>query len=250
MLRAKIQTLTGKERLTKVADGVYTLDGREYWVKEKRWLKDNGIHYKRIKTTDMEKRVFDMEFRQLDNKDVEGSAALFNVLSEDLGGFREQIAPGAFNDVLNDDVRALMNHDPNLILARTNAGTLTLEVTADGLMYRYTDPDTSYSNDLRKSMKRGDVTQSSFAFSVAEDDWEDVNDELIRTIIKFKRLYDVSPVTYPAYPDTTVATRAMEMRKADQEKTALEEKQKADAKKELIEKELQLRQMALSDNKN
>jgi len=230
-----------------VADGVYTLEQREYWVKDKRWLKDNGIHYKRIKTTDMEKRVFDMEFRQLDNNDVEGSAALFNTLSDDLGGFREQIAPGAFNDVLDDDVRALMNHDPNLILGRTKSGTLTLELTVDGLMYRYSDPDTTYSQDLRKSMKRGDVTQSSFAFSVAEDDWEEVDDQLVRTITKFKRLYDVSPVTYPAYPDTTVATRSMDMRKADLEATALDEKNKADAELEIIKREEQLRSMALSD---
>jgi len=247
MLRAKIQTLTGKERLTKVDEGVYSLEGREYWVKDKRWLKDHGIHYKRIKSTDMEKRVINMEFRQLDNNDVEGSAALFNVLSEDLGGFREQIAPGAFTDVMGDDVRALMNHDPNLILGRTTSNTLSINQTDDGLMYRYSDPDTTYSNDLRKSMKRGDVTQSSFAFSVAEDSWDEVDGDTIRTILKFKRLYDVSPVTYPAYPDTTVATRSMEMRKADKEANALQEKQAEELRKEELQREEQLRSLILSD---
>jgi len=197
----------------------------------------------------MEKRVLNTEFRELGDNTVEGYAALFNTLSEDLGGFREQIAPGAFDEILDDDIRALINHDPNLILGRTKSGTLQVETDERGFRYKYSDPDTSYSVDLKKSMKRGDVSQSSFAFSVAEDgdDWEERDGKLTRTILKFKRLYDVSPVTYPAYPDTTVATRALEMRKADQEKTALEEKQKKEAQKELIEKELQLRQYALSD---
>ena len=249
MLRAKIQTLTGKEVLSKVADGVYTLEQREYWVKDKRWLKDNGIHYKRIKTTDMEKRVFNTEFRELEDNSVEGQAALFNSLSEDLGGFYEQIAPGAFDGVLQDDIRALMNHDPNLILGRTKSGTLNVDVDDKAFNYRYSDPDTTYSNDLRKSMKRGDITQSSFAFSIADggDKWEKVGDRLIRTITKFARIFDVSPVTYPAYPDTTVATRSMDMRKADLEATALDEKNKADAELEIIKREEQLRSMALSD---
>jgi len=249
MIRAKIKTLTGSEKLTKVDDGIYSLEGNEYWITRsdaKEWLKDKGIHWKRIKSTDMEKRLLTTEFRELDGNNVEGYAALFNTLSEDLGGFKERIAPGAFEGVENDDIRALMNHDPNLILGRTTAGTLQVEQDEKGFRYRYSDPETTYSQDLRKSMKRGDVNQSSFAFSVKEDNWEEVDDVLIRTIIKFERLYDVSPVTYPAYPDTTVATRSMEMIKADKEKTALDEKRKKDIEKEQLEREQILRNLTLS----
>lgn len=248
MIRAQIQTLTGKEKLSKVAEGVYSLEGKEYWVEDRQWLKDNGIHYKRIKSTDMEKRVLNTEFREFEGT-TEGFAAVFNSTSEDLGGFIERIAPGAFDNVLNDDVRALINHDPNMILGRTTSGTLQIEQTEEGLRYSYTDPDTTYSNDLKKSMKRGDVTQSSFSFSIADggDEWEQRDGKLIRTITKFGRLYDVSPVTYPAYPDTTVATRSLEMRKADEEKTALELKQKEEIKKDEIKREEILRSLALSD---
>lgn len=142
---------------------------------------------------------------------ISGYAAVFNSLSENLGGFREQIAPGAFDDVLTDDVRALFNHDPNHILGRNGAGTLRLSIDAKGLKYEIDPPDTQTARDLIVSMKRGDVDQSSFAFTVENDDWnEDDDGRVIRTITKFKRLYDVSPVTYPAYTDATVGLRHLE----------------------------------------
>ena len=107
----------------------------------------------------------------------------------------------------NPDVRGLFNHDPNLVLGRTLAGTLTLEDNPPtGLRYIIDPPDVSYANDLRVSMERGDVNQSSFAFRIARggDVWEEDEESglLIRTITKFSGLYDMSPVTYPAYPST------------------------------------------------
>lgn len=159
-----------------------------------------------------ETRLGSIEIRNDDGENrIAGYAAVFDKLSENLGGFREKIAPGAFDPVINDDVRALIDHQSHLILGRTCAKTLQLEIDATGLHYRIDPPDTQYAKDLTESIKRGDVTQSSFAFWVDEDSWDEDDDgRVIRTIKKFKRLYDVSPVTYPAYPDTTVAARSME----------------------------------------
>lgn len=150
---------------------------------------------------------------------IRGYAAKFNVLSENLGGFREQIAPGAFDKVLDNDVRALFNHDENMILGRTLSGTVRLFADATGLGYEVDLPDTQYARDLAVSIERGDVSQSSFAFSVdyRGDDWSE-NDEgvIIRTINAVKRLYDVSPVTYPAYPDATIGMRSLQAWKTQQ----------------------------------
>jgi uncharacterized protein len=140
---------------------------------------------------------------------IVGHGIVYNVLSDNLGGFREVVAEGAATDVLasNPDVRGLFNHNPDLVLGRTLAGTMALEDDPPvGLRYIIDPPNVSYANDLRVSMDRGDVNQSSFAFRVARggDTWEEDPDSglLIRTIIKFSGLYDMSPVTYPAYPTT------------------------------------------------
>jgi HK97 family phage prohead protease len=160
----------------------------------------------------IERRTFGMEFRaDEESGKVTGYGAVFDSLSENLGGFRETIAPGAFDGVLEDDVVALINHDPNLLLARTSSGTLKLDVDSAGLRYAFDISEASYAKDLAISLKRGDIKQSSFAFSVDQDTWkEDDDGRIIRTIVKVARLYDVSPVTYPAYPDTSVALRGFE----------------------------------------
>ena len=143
---------------------------------------------------------------------IRGYAAKFNANSENLGGFVEIIAPGAFDDVLGDDVRALFNHDANLILGRTKSGTCKIGVDATGLWYEITPPDTNTARDLMVSLKRGDVDQSSFAFSVSRDGqtWDETTGTLTRTVLKVAKLYDVSPVTYPAYPDTEASARTLE----------------------------------------
>ena len=165
-----------------------------------------------------ERRCFKTELKIERRKDgsvsVEGHAAIFNVMSENLGGFREVIHEGAFDDVLNDDVRALFNHDSNLILGRT-PNTLSISVDKRGLVYSYESPDTTYAKDLLISLERSDVNQSSFGFNVASiDGAEWVEDEetgaLTRHIKKFSRLFDVSPVTFAAYPQTDVAKRSLD----------------------------------------
>ena len=159
-----------------------------------------------------ETRIGTVEVREQDNEQhISGYAAVFDTLSDNLGGFREKILPDAFDDVMNDDVRALFNHETHLILGRTTSDTLQLDLDETGLQYTIDPPDTQYARDLIKSIKRRDITQSSFAFRVEDDKWEEDDDgRLIRTIKKFKRLYDISPVTYAAYPDTAVAIRSMD----------------------------------------
>jgi uncharacterized protein len=144
-----------------------------------------------------------------------GYAAKFNSLSEDLGGFKERIAPGFFDKVLGHDVRVLKNHDPHYLLGRTLSGTAKIGVDETGLWYEYTDPGTSYSKDLSISIERKDLTQSSFAFNLdysnnTADKWEKGTDgKWVRTLLEAAALYDVSPVTYPAYTDTSVASRGL-----------------------------------------
>lgn len=168
----------------------------------------------------IEKRVHKIELRadpnaasDTESRTVVGYAAVFNRNSEDMG-FIEIIEPGAFADAIGvSDVRALFNHDPSLILARTASNTLRIQEDSIGLRYEFDLPATTVGNDLLISLRRGDVNQSSFAFSVKEQAWNseklDNGDvRYTRIIKKVERLYDVSPVTYPAYPDTTVAMRS------------------------------------------
>ena len=144
-----------------------------------------------------------------------GYAAMFGELSEDLGGFRERVAPGAFSKGLGAaDVRALFNHDETLILGRTKAKTLSIAEDERGLRVEVTPPDTQAARDVIESVRRGDVDQMSFGFRTIKDDWEEVDGELIRTLVEV-RLFDVSPVVFPAYPQTDIAVRSMDAWKAE-----------------------------------
>jgi len=144
---------------------------------------------------------------------IRGHASVFDQISENLGWFREIISPGAFDSVLGDDVRALFNHDPNRILGRTSANTARIGVDELGLWYEADLADTSANRELVTAIERGDVSQSSFGFRVAfrGDEWDENEDGVfIRTITKISNLYDVSPVTFPAYPQTDVARRSFD----------------------------------------
>ena len=145
-----------------------------------------------------------------DRKKIAGHAAVFNSLSEEIWGFREKIAPGAFKDALGrSDIRALLNHDPNYVLGRTKSGTVRAWEDETGLAVEIAPPSTRWADDLLVSIGRGDISQMSFAFRVAEDDWETVDGVDRRTILRFDEIFDVSAVTYPAYPETDVALRSM-----------------------------------------
>ena len=146
-----------------------------------------------------------------DNKPViKGYAARFNSLSEDLGYFKEIIMPGAFRKTINDgaDVRALFNHDPNFVIGRTKSGTLRIAEDDKGLFIEATPPETTWAKDLVTSIKRGDVDQMSFGFKTVKDNKRIDNGQNIRELLEVK-LFDVSPVTYPAYPQTSVVARSL-----------------------------------------
>lgn len=142
---------------------------------------------------------------------IAGYAALFNVWSQDLGGFVEQITPGFFLSVLDHDIRGLWQHDPAFVLGRTTNGTLRLFEDGTGLQVSIKPPESQWARDALVSLRRGDVNQMSFGFEVEADHWERPSEETggisRRTLIRAKRLYDVSPVTFPAYPQTSVSVR-------------------------------------------
>jgi len=136
---------------------------------------------------------------------VEGYASNFDV-EYDLGYFKETVARGAFDGVMEDDVRFLLNHT-GAPLARTTNGTLELSVDDQGLKYRAALADTQDGRDLYKLIKRGDISQSSFAFTIEADEWSE--DRSTRTITKVGKLLDTSAVTYPASPTASVYARNM-----------------------------------------
>ena len=143
---------------------------------------------------------------------IVGYAAVFNSLSDDLGGFREKIDPGAFKKALKkSDTRMLKNHNADYVLGRKSAGTLKLKEDDNGLRIENLPPDTQWAKDLMISIDRGDINQMSFGFIIKEDKWEEKEGkETIRTLVKIAELPDVSPVTFPAYQNTEVALRSME----------------------------------------
>lgn len=168
----------------------------------------------------IERRDYTIEGLAVDETEaphIRGYAAVFDSESQplmEMGGqtFVERVAPGAFaSSIDGGDVRALWNHDPNYVLGRTTAETLRLGEDEHGLAVDILPPDTSWARDLMVSMKRGDVNQMSFGFQVVRDQWEtekaDGQVRNVRTLLEV-RLYDVSPVTFPAYTATSVGVRS------------------------------------------
>lgn len=144
---------------------------------------------------------------------LEGSAALFDTWTELWPGMRERIMPGFFAGAQGQDVRVLVNHDPNLLLGRTGSGTADLVPLQDGLGYRVRlDPQDDDAMRWHRRIARGDVDGCSFSFTVAKDNWYTDDDGVMcRDLVECGTLYDVGPVTFPAYPQTTVSARALRM---------------------------------------
>jgi len=145
---------------------------------------------------------------------IRGYAIRFNVPSQDLGGFREYIAPEAVDRTLNEglDVRALVDHDTGKVLGRTRSGTLILRKDAQGLRTEIDpDPDISYAGDIMRAVARGDVSGMSFAFRTLEDEWDYEGKIPTRTVTDM-RISEVSVVTFPAYvqTDVQVAQRSLQ----------------------------------------
>ena len=163
----------------------------------------------------MERRTFPFMEARVESEDnkpkIRGYAAVFDKWSVDLCGYREIIRQGAFSNAIGkSDVRALFNHDPNFVLGRNKSGTLSLVEDKKGLAIEISPPDTTLVNDMvLEPMRRKDITQMSFAFKVKDDVWGTENKQNYREILEVEELFDVSPVTYPAYPQTNVGVRSI-----------------------------------------
>lgn len=159
-----------------------------------------------VRNTNFEIRAIEPESRT-----VTGYALVFNTESTGISGFTEVIAPTALDGVLErSDVLCLLNHNEDKgVLARSNkgSGSLTLEVDEQGLKYTFDAPNTALGDELLEGLKRGDITVSSFAFTVADggDSWTKRDDgTYLRTINTISELFDVSPVYRAAYDATSV----------------------------------------------
>lgn len=162
-----------------------------------------------------EQRNCNYEVRAVSSRTVEGYALVFNKESRDLGGFIETIDPSALDGVIEkSDILCLLNHNEDKgVLARSKYGVGSLQLSVDniGLKYSFEAPNTDLGNELLEGLKRGDISTSSFAFTIENDVWEKKEDgRYLRRITKFKELFDVSPVYKEAYPDTTVACRKIQ----------------------------------------
>ena len=180
-----------------------------------------------------------------ESREVNGYAIVFNSLSENLGGFREIIAPEAVDGVIEkSDIVAVLNHDSSrgiLGRSRNGEGSLKLSVDEKGTAFRFDAPRTALGDECLEYLRRGDANQCSFAFTVAEDSWRKLDDGMYeRTIKKFDRLFDVSILTCaPAYAATSVSCRSFEEFK-EQEQRELEAAQKAEEERLAEEKKAHL----------
>ena len=148
---------------------------------------------------------------------LEGYAALFDV-ETDIGPFTESVAPGAFTESLknSDDVRALFNHDPSMVLGRTKADTLELKEDSKGLLSTIYPPNTQLGRDLVESINRGDISQMSFGFFIEAEEREERDDGKFHYTITRARLFDVSPVTFPAYEQTEIGIMSRAARRKEE----------------------------------
>ena len=177
----------------------------------------------------LEVRSFNIELREeAESRHIEGYGSVFNERSVDLGGFQEIIAPGAFDGVIErSDVKCYLDHNPEkgiLARSRNGKGSLSLELDERGLKYSFDAPHTNLGDEVVEGLKRGDYSQSSFAFTVESETWSKEEDgTYLRTINKIGGLYDVSIVANPAYEGTSVALRSLDAFKAQEEVTVPEE---------------------------
>ena len=159
-------------------------------------------------------RTISSEFNTRDdggNLSIEGYFAVFDSIYEIAPGLSESIAPGAFDKTLSGDIRALINHDTTLVLGRTKAGTLNLRTDNRGLWGHIdVNPNDSDAMNLYERVKRGDVDQCSFGFDIIDEETEFREDGSVHWTIKEVELYEVSPCTFPAYEETSIAARTKE----------------------------------------
>ena len=166
---------------------------------------------------ELERRAFSLDSMKIERRDgsptrIVGHASVFNREADIGGWFIESVAPGAFRRaIVEDDVRALFNHDANIVLGRNRAmprATLRLAEDEVGLAIDIDPPETQWARDLMVSIERGDVSQMSIGFRAVKQEWDESGDILKRKLLEVE-LFDVSPVTFPAFPQTDVGLRSL-----------------------------------------
>jgi len=181
----------------------------------------------------MERVVFSNQIKLSEDQGknvVTGYAALYDVLSDDLGGYKARIERGAFSEALQSpslDVRCLFNHSRDHVLGRSTNGTLILSEDENGLKYTVILPETTLGKDIAVLMQRGDISQSSIGFNYLPKDvkWETIDGERVQSFSVCEEIFDVSVVTVPAFSDTSAVIQKFE-------------------KEERTKRELKLRMMA------
>ena len=164
--------------------------------------------------TNRQMRTASTEFQTRDdngNLSIEGYFAVFNSIYQIAPGLSESIAPGAFDNTLSGDIRALINHDTTLVLGRTKANTLQLRTDAHGLWGHIDiNPNDTDAMNLYNRVQRGDVDQCSFGFNILNEETDFREDGSVHWTIKEVELFEVSPCTFPAYEETNIAARTKE----------------------------------------
>lgn len=185
--------------------------------------------------TEIEKRggTLGVETRAADGKrTLVGYAIVYDsptLIGDPDWGFTEVFDPGSMVDAIGGDIRALVDHDSGRVIGRTKSGTLRLTNDDKGVRAEIDVPDTTDGNDLWALVDRGDISGMSFAFRATKQEWDDTTSPPTRTVLQAE-LYEVSAVAFPAYDDTTLAKRSLEVARAEAESVKKEaEQREADA---------------------
>lgn len=186
-----------------------------------------------IKTREMYFRTDFHTRQENDERFIEGYFIRFNEETELWGGVFEEVAPGAVDDSLkNNDIRCLFNHDTNIVLGRTSNGTLELRKDEKGLFGRVKiNPNDKQALDIYARIERGDINACSFGFNIISEEIQNRDDGTVKFILRKIDLHEVSPVTFPAYPTTSIQARKQDL--------AEHKKRKLEAKKNKLKERLE-----------
>ena len=178
----------------------------------------------KIKTREMYFRTDFQTRQENDTKYIEGYFIRFNEETELWGGVFEEVAPEAVDDSLkNNDIRCLFNHDTSIVLGRTGNGTLELKKDSKGIFGRVKiNPNDKQALDIYARIERGDINACSFGFNIINEEIQNRDEGTVKFILMKIDLHEVSPVTFPAYPTTSIQARKQDL--AEHKKRKLEVK--------------------------
>ena len=219
--QGKFTDANGKDICGSIMYAAWGGDSMKSWAertikKAEREMSKNNLEVRSLNSD------FEVRAEEGKNPVVEGYAVKFEDTTVIGGQFSESVSRNAFENADMSNVVALFNHDWNMPLARTGKG-LELEIDEMGLKYRFELGEQSYAKDLAENIRMGNVSTSSFGFTIKDDSWEKRDGMNHRTIVSVDKLYDVSPTTQGAYPTTEVALRSMEAALAVTEESEEEE---------------------------